>query len=153
MKRCTGCQEEKPETAEFFHRRARVKSGFRDRCKPCRSNAAREFWSSIPKHERSKICRNRHERQSSEALRKFEATYARKYPEKTRARSSLIAAVRSGKIKRPDKCWMCQKGCKPEGHHHKGYSEEHMLDVLWLCLGCHRELHSARTVHGVSNRA
>lgn len=24
-----------------------------------------------------------------------------------------------------------------EAHHHKGYDEDHWLDVVWLCRSCH----------------
>jgi hypothetical protein len=31
-----------------------------------------------------------------------------------------------------------------EAHHHRGYGPEHVLDVIWLCRGCHAEAHGRR---------
>jgi hypothetical protein len=53
------------------------------------------------------------------------------------ARSALNEAIRSGKILRPTTCSLCPNP-SPQAHHHKGYEPEHWLDVLWLCLPCHR---------------
>ena len=29
-----------------------------------------------------------------------------------------------------------------QAHHHNGYTYEHYLDVIWLCISCHRKVHS-----------
>ena len=36
FKKCTGCGEEKPATAEFFYRDRRKKGGLRTKCKDCK---------------------------------------------------------------------------------------------------------------------
>lgn len=60
-------------------------------------------------------------------------------------------ALRNGVLVRPDTCECC--GEKPEpgksgytriqGHHHKGY--DYPLEVQWLCVSCHRKVHSRWT--------
>lgn len=54
------------------------------------------------------------------------------------ARMRLKAAVRTGKVNKPNKCEVC--GLEHEirhihGHHWHGY--ESPLDVQWLCYRCH----------------
>lgn len=48
--------------------------------------------------------------------------------------------VFQGKIKRKP-CEVCGEK-KSQGHHYKGYEKEHWLDVQWLCVKHHKEVHS-----------
>lgn len=57
----------------------------------------------------------------------------KKYPEKVKARSLLIRAIKSGKLKRLP-CEVC--GIEKSEGHHKDYSKP--LDVEWLCSYHHR---------------
>jgi hypothetical protein len=53
-------------------------------------------------------------------------------------------AVRAGRLVRKP-CRVCGDP-KTHGHHHRGYAEEHALDVEWLCERHHRDAH--RTPEG-----
>ena len=64
-----------------------------------------------------------------------------------RAKDAVRSALRSGSMVRQS-CSSC--GREPfeingvsqiQGHHPRGYSEEHALDVTWLCARCHRLAH------------
>ncbi len=57
---------------------------------------------------------------------------------KNKARHTLQNAVLSEKIRRPNKCEICNLECKPEGHH-IDYSKP--LYVMWLCHTCHEKQH------------
>lgn len=46
-------------------------------------------------------------------------------------------AIRNGRLIRPGACSTCLQECKPEAHHHRGYEQEHHLDIVWLCSSCH----------------
>lgn len=48
-------------------------------------------------------------------------------------------AIRKGRLTRPTSCSQCGKICKPDGHHHNGYDDAHIYDVIWLCRPCHIE--------------
>jgi hypothetical protein len=77
-----------------------------------------------------------------ELLRKmeYERTKANreKYKEKHRARLDLANALLRGDIKRPDMCQVCGiEKCK-HGHHH---DYRLPLDVIWVCIKCHGEIH------------
>lgn len=57
------------------------------------------------------------------------------------ARSKVTNALRRGDLVRPSTCSRCQRLCKPQAHHHRGYAEEFWLDVIWLCKRCHTAEH------------
>ena len=67
------------------------------------------------------------------AGRKFKA----ERPEAVKAHRAVLAAVRSGKLVRPEFCSACSKFCKPDAHH-TDYSKP--LSVEWLCRACHVRL-------------
>lgn len=54
------------------------------------------------------------------------------------AKNAVVNSLKSGKIKKPDKCQKCGATGDLEAHHHKGYDKEHQLDVQWLCIPCHK---------------
>lgn len=58
---------------------------------------------------------------------------------KTKSRSILTAAIKKGKIIRPDSCSDCGIECKPHGHH-TDYNQP--LNVAWLCKMCHIKRHT-----------
>lgn len=62
-----------------------------------------------------------------------------KFPEKHKARSLLRKAVYEKRISKPKICDLCMiESNRIEGHH-EDYSRP--LDVKWLCVKCHRNLH------------
>jgi hypothetical protein len=62
----------------------------------------------------------------------------REHPEARQAQNMLNHAVRTGTIVRPLTCSACGANRKLHAHH-ADYSKP--LDVVWLCVGCHRKLH------------
>jgi len=66
-----------------------------------------------------------------------------KWREKNKDKCSVyqkvIRALKSGKLKKSEKCQMCNKECNTHGHH---YDYSKPLDVIWVCSECHRLLHS-----------
>jgi len=79
------------------------------------------------------------EKYQSEYLR--QKTYRKVNPDKIKARDLVNKAIAGGSLVRPSRCAHCGKECKQiEAHHHRGYSEANALDVLWLCLDCHRKV-------------
>jgi hypothetical protein len=67
-----------------------------------------------------------------------------RHPKQARAYTLLHAAVRRGKIARPECCEYCgrnsleERGAPLEGHH-EDYNRP--LDVIWLCDACHDAIH------------
>ena len=60
-------------------------------------------------------------------------------PDKVKCHQSLHTAVVNGKIEKPEICTKCGNKHKIEGHH-EDYSKP--LEVVWLCMKCHRALHA-----------
>jgi hypothetical protein len=69
--------------------------------------------------------------------RAWRKAWRRENAEKMRAHHAVRCAVKSGKLVRPEICSSCRRPCKAQAHHHKGYQEEHWLEVEWLCAKCH----------------
>ena len=63
---------------------------------------------------------------------------------KAKARRAVMHAVAKGTLDKPETCSNCHKKIPKQqiqGHHHKGYSWKHRLDVIWLCRACHIRCH------------
>ena len=77
------------------------------------------------------------------AIKKFRA----EHPEMVRAHSAVKYALKVGNLFRPTACSDCGVTPAPridgrsslQAHHHNGY--EAKLDVIWLCVACHKRLH------------
>jgi len=85
--------------------------------------------------------RRRWEENNREKRQKIAAKYAAKNPEKPRAYAILYYALKTGKLTRSAFCQHCGLVEKTQGHHHKGYSKENQLNVVWLCKMCHKFEH------------
>ncbi len=60
---------------------------------------------------------------------------------KRKAQHTLSNAVRDSKVIKPTSCEHCSTSEKKIQGHHWSYLEEHWLDVIWLCTGCHGKEH------------
>jgi len=63
-----------------------------------------------------------------------------KYPDRIAARKRLRMGVRLGWLLRGP-CATCGDAEKTHGHHHRGYTPDAALDVIWLCPQHHRDAH------------
>lgn len=64
------------------------------------------------------------------------------YPKRAKAKSMISHAIRDGNIVRPNNCEACGKTGTPQGHH-CDYNKP--MDVMWLCIKCHRQWHKENT--------
>lgn len=74
--------------------------------------------------------------QARATQRRAQAKYAKANGHKIRAHSKVGAAIRSGRLVRPDHCSKCGVKAFIEASH-TDYAR--MLDVEWLCRLCHVE--------------
>lgn len=58
--------------------------------------------------------------------------------DKIKCQQEVRQAIKSGVLHRPSKCSKCGIEGKVQGHH-EDYSKP--LEVTWLCIKCHRNLH------------
>lgn len=167
MKRCGTCGIEKPLGDYCKDRGAR--DGLYFRCRQCHSikqaayNATPEAkakkaaqrlrwrtenpekfvasWKKCNALPHSAFCRKRARArwEKSEAGKAWREKWRQDNPEKVAVHTAFHDAMRRGLLVRPNHCSKCLKRCKPDGHHHRGYATEHLLDVVWLCRPCHRQ--------------
>jgi hypothetical protein len=55
------------------------------------------------------------------------------------AHAQVRMAVHDGRLV-PQPCVVCWS-LPTAAHHPRGYSEEHRLDIVWLCVRCHERIH------------
>lgn len=131
LKRCLKCEAEKP-LADFAITHSK-KSGERrwPYCKPC---------------EIARLADRREKGLHLEKTRRHVAKYREKYPEKDLTNKIFGAAIRSGRIVRPESCEVCGQtpprnrlGRSAVQGHHDDYSKP--LEVRWFCQPCHIQHH------------
>lgn len=93
-------------------------------CRACTSADRRTRYTTNP--------------QLRESVRRSLQRSIAKFPHKQKARHDLNQAVRLGNKHRPTTCSTCHIPGRIEGHH---YDYSKPLDVIWLCSGCHADLH------------
>ena len=99
----------------------------------------KRYWEANAIRLREKQNLEKQRPEKKEKLNAYMRIYRKThFLEKVQARKILWEAIRVGFIKRPSKCEVCMKECKPDGHH-KDYSKP--LDVQWLCRTCHNHQH------------
>ncbi len=117
---CKGCNIEKfkDKFTDDFHR----KDGKYPLCKDCCAKRQREYYKL---HSHTFYLNN--------------VRFRSKHSDIKRAWWIVRRAIDEGKLIRPLKCQRCGTSDSIiEAHHWRGYSDEHILDVQWLCRSCHR---------------
>lgn len=119
MKKCRHCNEYKEHL--YVECKFNSKDGIREYfcCRECGSKRAREYrktkggklvWANIQRRQ------------------------YKKFSKKVIARTMLYAAVKSGKVLKPNRCSKCKSNRNIQGHH-TDYLKP--LEVIWLCKICH----------------
>lgn len=136
MKRCTGCETDKPLTE--FYRDRQKSDGLMVRCKAC-SNATVQCFRDTEegkKSLRATEAKYRATPQGRENRRIGASTGRSRYPDKAEARSVVSQAIRAGRLI-PLPCARC--GYPVSEAHHPDYNRP--LEVIWLCRRHHVEAH------------
>jgi hypothetical protein len=154
--KCSLCKEIKP-VSEF---KTRTNGRPQAYCHPCqklynfryvRSSAGknkerRRRKNSTRREYMKKYLKNYSKTKNCQRLhRKHSLIYREKHPEKCRAHSRVMYAIKSGLIRKPIS-YFCRASidCTAkahEYHHHLGYAKEHQLDVIPVCISCHKTIH------------
>jgi hypothetical protein len=75
----------------------------------------------------------------SESVMAYQRHLKEERPEVIKARAAVATALHADRLSRPSAC-RCG-ALRVEAHHHRGYREEHWLDIVWLCSACHKRAH------------
>lgn len=148
MKKCSKCEIEKPRT-DFNKNRARS-DGFRGECRDCQKIYYQSHKEEMALYRKAYYQSHKEEMtaqqkiynqtdRGKEAFCRASAKTIQKFPEKHKARQAVNNAIRDGRLIRPSICESCFQEKFVQGHH-----EDHVnkpLEVDWLCIKCHKELH------------
>lgn len=154
VKTCSRCKQEKP--SEQFRPYSRNADGLNSYCKACQRDYARAHYAAnreryVEKH-RAWAKANR-ERRAYKARAWYAANRERaieivirsraKHPDRYAARNAVYNAIRRDDLPPASAlvCEHCQEAQAQEYHHYNGYSPEHQLDIMAVCIACHTILH------------
>lgn len=150
---CFKCSCEKP--LEEFYAHPKMADGRLGKCKACtkadtianrhaRVDQYREYdraRASLPKRVQARTAYAATEagRERGNAAKR---AYIERHPDRTAANRAVSKAIKSGRLTR-DPCHCCG-AAEVEGHH-ADYSKP--LDVTWLCIEHHNQLHNEHAAH------
>lgn len=154
MKTCFKCGTEKP--LSEFYKHKQMGDGHLGKCKECTKDDVRnhreENIEKVRAYDRSRgnlphrvAARKEYSMTPNgiAAAMRSQIKQRKEHPEKYKAHGKVSNSIRDGRLIRPDKCSVCGMGCKPHAHHWS-YDEEHWLDVEWVCVNCHIDIHCER---------
>lgn len=141
---CAACKEALPE--EAFSKASANKDGLQFRCRSCFAKYHRKHYQE-KKEDYDEVMRVYRENNPDKVLSTRLSGYAKK-PTRGGCYRVVDAARKAGVLVKPDSCQGCGNHAgEPymiEAHHHD-YTKP--LDVIWLCVSCHRGLHAAIRRH------
>lgn len=102
-------------------------------------------WRRNNKERTAKISKKYRTSHSEDVKQKRKKRYTEN-PNQVRGWYKVNQAVKKGVLPNPNsvKCIQCENTAK-EYHHHNGYEEKYLLDVIPLCASCHRQIHLNET--------
>ena len=135
---CFKCGLDKPINEYYKHKQMR--DGYLNKCKECAKN-------DVNKHRENNLEKIRHYDRNRPnkadriiSMTKYNKKIMKQHPERYKARSKVQNAIRDGRLERAKRCECCGDIVKTHAHHWS-YKEEHWLDVKWMCVPCHMQLH------------
>lgn len=131
VKTCFKCGETK--SLEGFYRHSMMGDGRLGKCKECTKKDVRD--NRLTKIDQYRAYdRDRGVRTNPDTVKKRKA----ERPWLDKARTAVGNAVRDGKLKKPSSCEKCGSTSRLHGHH-EDYDKP--LEVMWLCVVCHKARH------------
>ncbi len=140
-KLCPSCGEEK-ELSEY-HKDRTKKHSVTTLCKNCRVPVCKKYNET----NREKISKNFKAWRKTESGKKSQLVrnkrYIKKYPKRYKAQRFIIYCVVRGVLlpASKKKCEHCGEQAE-HYHHYNGYEPINYLDIIPLCMPCHRKEHS-----------
>jgi len=130
VKRCFKCDTEKP--LSDFYRHPKMADGRLGKCIECTKR-------DVMQHRAANLDRIREYDRARYRSTPYRQAQLRELGRRVRpANRALSNAIRDGVVVRPDACWHCGSTGRIEGHHvHYSFP----LEVVWLCISCHRKVH------------
>lgn len=137
QKTCFKCKMQKAHDA--FYRHPAMSDGRLGKCIECtKADVAKhraENLDLIREYDRARSSQPHR----AELRNKITRRWVGEHADRRKAHSIVNYALRSGQIKKAEHCLNCGAGEGLEAHH-PDYSRP--LDVVWLCVPCHRQTHA-----------
>ena len=137
---CNKCGIAQPRT-EYYYRNKVCKTCYKKRVGQYQKGAGRSSHLEANK----KYHANHPDRGGWKPTRKNQIARMERYkkmmlecPEKVKAQWTISNMLRSGELKKPNKCSCCGMLGRIEGHH-PNYAEPKVVE--WLCVHCHKSRH------------
>ena len=152
-KKCPQCKQFK--SISEFRKNRSTKDGLRTYCKICRPKKEKiyrrtEKWKARQKRyaqsdkgkaaNRRGVKKHRKTYKGKVANRAVQKRFRACHPNQIKATNVVNHAIRAGKLPRANTllCHYCPKPAQ-EYHHWHGYEKKHWLDVIPVCIKCHRK--------------
>lgn len=134
-KLCRFCNKVLP--IERFSKNYTLKDGHSNKCRACQSAYDKANGARKLEMERLRMQTNK----GKEVRRRANINARQRHPEQVKAHNAITNAVRDGKLPHVS-TQVCQKcGNKAQQYHHHSYDPDFWLDVVPLCIKCHRLVH------------
>lgn len=152
-KQCYKCKRIKP-IVEFYKQKSQ-KDGFKSHCKICSETwtiqyrktekgmkAVRFTMRKYRKSEKGKAYQKQYYQteKRKEVSRLANKKYRQNNPEKIQAQNAVQYAMKIGNLLCA-RNFQCFCGKQAQHYHHSSYAPEHWLDVIAVCIPCHRKVH------------
>ena len=146
-KQCFRCKEWK-DSCDFY-KHPQMKDGHLGKCKECAKKDVLEHRNANLERiraydrERGKLPHRKQKckeyaRSHPDVISRITRKYRKMNPMAYAAHIIVGNAVRDNKLKKPRKCSECNQKGVMHGHHEDYYKP---LDVVWVCVKCHTNLH------------
>lgn len=142
MKPCYICNQTKA-LSEYYKSR-QSKDGHMDKCKTCCAIYQRIYRRTEQGIEvgRKYGRKYRQTKRGKAVKHQINKRFCLNHPEQIKAQYEVSHAVRKGALPHPQTllCHYCPAQAE-QYHHHRGYAKKHWLDVVSICVKCHRNIH------------
>ncbi len=137
FKFCGYCDQVRP--VDAFPPKRSMRDGLDHACRECRNARARAYKA---RHRDELNRANRMYRAANpEKLATYAARYAATNSDRIRAIGAVRNAIQSRKLKPVMECQCVDCGGRARHYHHESYEPENRLDVVPLCVPCHKRRH------------
>ena len=138
---CPSCGEGKDLLAGF-HKDCTRPDGATIYCKRCRNKAQLLYVENNKDAQKERLSKWRKTENGRQSQLVRNKRYNKKYPERYRAERFIVYCISKGALlpARTKKCEHCGKQAQ-HYHHWNGYEPINYLEIIPLCMPCHRMAH------------
>ncbi len=146
LKRCAKCSQVL--SLDSFYDDKRKADGKRGICKPCHIAVTGEYRQSEDGHKLFIAAKRRYNHTPANMQKRAEYMRLQRdravWADRESARHAVSKAVANGVMPSACKAKCADCGAQAKEYHHESYEADRRLDVIPLCMDCHKRRHYAR---------